>query len=427
MELKINEYLKPLYEGKFREYIIRGGRGSGKTRGVTQFLTIQALTRKVRILCLRQYSKSNRESLLMEFKDFLQEQDVEYNLKDYLISQDYILNPKDKLIKVTINEIFFKNTGSQILFTGINDLTVQSLKSISNISYAWVDEASFLTEYSYNILRPTIRAANSKLIFTFNPMSKDDFIYQKALNPGERTLSIIANYKDNAFFPEVMEEDRQEDFKTKPRELYNHIWEGEPLAFNDFKVIDTSKIGYFNSDEKINYDSIFISADTAFSKKENADYSVIGCFGKHKEELHLLRVFRGRWEFNELLTMLKTAYFYLQDNYKPAELVIIEKKASGISLAQELTRLTNFNIKEVTPKTDKFSRVVNVIDDLHRLRLPSDKTNPLNSWVESFLYELQMFRGDMQHEHDDQVDMLVYALEYYKNNKTNWQQVLNML
>ena len=186
-------------------------------------------------------------------------------------------------------------------------------------------------------------------------------------------------------------------------------------------MIDTSKIGYFDDTLSIRYDELFLSADTAFSKKENADYSVIGCLGKRGNDIHLLRVFRGRWEFNELLEILKNAYFWLQDSQKQnVSSVIIEKKASGISLIQELKRLTNFRIKEVTPKSDKFSRVVEVLEDFPRLKLPNSK-NPINSWVESFLSELKMFRGDLTHEHDDQVDMITYALKYCKYDKPQWQ------
>ncbi|HEF3505165.1 TPA: hypothetical protein R9096_001747, partial [Campylobacter jejuni] len=174
---------------------------------------------------------------------------------------------------------------------------------------------------------------------------------------------------------------------------------GEPLEYNDCQVINTDLIGYFNDKEKIKYSETFITADTAFSKKESADFSVIGCFGKYGDEIHLLRIFKGRWEFNELENRLISAYDWTSVNYRPPLVVIIEKKASGISLLQELKRTTNLPLKEVVPKTDKYSRVSDVLNELPRLRLPLDKTNPLNSWVENFLIELKMFRGDLEHEH----------------------------
>ncbi|MCW1675463.1 hypothetical protein OLS47_00070 [Campylobacter jejuni] len=94
---------------------------------------------------------------------------------------------------------------------------------------------------------------------------------------------------------------------------------------------------------------------------------------------------------------------------------------------QELQRLTNLPIKEVIPKTDKYSRVSDVLSELPRLKLPMSKNNPLNSWIDDFLGECKMFRSDLQHEHDDQVDMMCYALQYCKNNKVDWNAFANML
>lgn len=44
-----------------------------------------------------------------------------------------------------------------------------------------------------------------------------------------------------------------------------------------------------------------------------------------------------------------------------------------------------------------------------------------------FLQELRMFRSDLKHKHDDQVDVLCYALEYFKENKTDWNLIAGLL
>ncbi|HDZ5042704.1 TPA: phage terminase large subunit [Campylobacter jejuni] len=423
--LQINEPFRILYTDeikKYREFIFYGGRGSSKTTEIRNFLLIKALSEKCNILVLREFSKSNKHSLLSEFKEFIEAHSLEAILNDYVIKE----HKKSKIIQVSVSEIQFTHNSSKIIFAGVNDNTIMSIKSISNIKYCWIDEASYLSEYSYNILRPTIRANNSKLFFTFNPQSKDDFIYRKTKQYNPLTYCKKINYCDNAFFPEVMEIDRLNDLKTKPRDLYNHIWLGEPLEYNDAQVINTDLIGYFNDKIKRKYSETFITADTAFSKKESADFSVIGCFGKFRNEIHLLRVFKGRWEFNELENRLISAYEWTSANYRSPSVVIIEKKASGISLLQELKRTTNLPVREVIPKTDKYSRVSDILIELPRLRLPLDKTDPLNSWIENFLIELKMFRGDLEHEHDDQVDMMCYALQYCKNNTVDWDLIANL-
>lgn len=394
--------------------------GSGKTYSLTQFLTYKAITEKCRILCLREFSNSNKSSLVSEFKNFIYENDLEAQFKDRLT-----LTKKELAIKILVTEIMFKHNGSQILFAGINDNTAMNLKSISNINYCWVEESDFLTEYAYNILKPTIRAKNSKLFYTFNPRDKDAFIYQKALaNNDELCKCVKVNYYDNLEFPEVLDIDREQNKKTMPPELYAHIWLGEPLAYNDSQVINTDLIGYFDDKKPVEYTEVFLTADTAYSKKEGADYSVICAFGRYFDEVRLLRVFRGRWDFNELQTQLKNAYFWVSEfTGKACSLVIIEKKASGISLLQELERTTHLPLTEITPKTDKYTRVANILSELPRLKLPADKENPLNSWIGAFLDELKMFRADLEHKHDDQVDALAYGLEYTKGRNIDWRLI----
>lgn len=394
--------------------------GSGKTYSLTQFLTYKAITEKCRILCLREFSNSNKSSLVSEFKNFIYENDLEAQFKDRLT-----LTKKELAIKILVTEIMFKHNGSQILFAGINDNTAMNLKSISNINYCWVEESDFLTEYAYNILKPTIRAKNSKLFYTFNPRDKDAFIYQKALaNNDELCKCVKVNYYDNLEFPEVLDVDREQNKKTMPPELYAHIWLGEPLAYNDSQVINTDLIGYFDDKKPVEYTEVFLTADTAYSKKEGADYSVICAFGRYFDEVRLLRVFRGRWDFNELQTQLKNAYFWVSEfTGKACSLVIIEKKASGISLLQELERTTHLPLTEITPKTDKYTRVANILSELPRLKLPADKENPLNSWIGAFIDELKMFRADLEHKHDDQVDALAYGLEYTKGRNIDWRLI----
>ena len=424
MIINVNPKFQFLYNkdefDKYREFIFWGGRGGGKTYALTQFLIYKAVTEQCRILCLREFSNSQKASLINEFKALILEQDLEAHFKERLD-----LAPKERAVKILGAEIQFKHNGSQILFSGINDNNAMSLKSISNIKYAFIEESDFLTEYAYNILKPTIRAKNSKLFYTFNPRDKDAFIYQKALaNNDELCKCVKVNYYDNLEFPEVLDIDREQNKKTMPPELYAHIWLGEPLAYNDSQVINTDLIGYFDDKKPVEYTEVFLTADTAYSKKEGADYSVICAFGRYFDEVRLLRVFRGRWDFNELQTQLKNAYFWVSEfTGKACSLVIIEKKASGISLLQELERTTHLPLTEITPKTDKYTRVANILSELPRLKLPADKENPLNSWIGAFIDELKMFRADLEHKHDDQVDALAYGLEYTKGRNIDWRLI----
>lgn len=427
MKISVNQKFHFLYNkdelNKYREIIFYGGRGGGKTYDLTQFFLYKAITEKCRILCLREFSNTNKLSVLSEFKNVIFHNDLNTEFSERIIT-----SKKEPAIKIMLNEIFFKHNGSQILFAGINDNTVMNLKSISNINYCWVEEADFISEYAYNILKPTIRADNSKIFYSFNPKKKDDFIYQKVLNAHKDRLlkAVKVTYADNAHFPSVLEIDRLQNKKNMPIDLYNHIWEGEPLEFNEAQVINIDLFNYYSKID-FNFDEVYLCADTAYSKKENADFSVIGCFGAKDGKVYFLRLYRGRWDFNELLEVLKSAYEWSCDTYQAPKNVIIEKKASGISLLQELQRTTNLPLREITPKTDKFSRVSDILNDLPKLYLPMDK-NALNSWVDEFLLECKAFRSDLKHNHDDQVDVMCYALQHNKQNKAvDWGLIADML
>jgi predicted phage terminase large subunit-like protein len=87
-------------------------------------------------------------------------------------------------------------------------------------------------------------------------------------------------------------------------------------------------------------DYIIQSYDTAYSKKETADFSVIttwGVFYPAEDEgpsIILMDVKKGRWDFPELKRIAKEQYDY----WKPDN-VLIEAKATGITLQQELRRV----------------------------------------------------------------------------------------
>jgi predicted phage terminase large subunit-like protein len=103
---------------------------------------------------------------------------------------------------------------------------------------------------------------------------------------------------------------------------------------------------------------IIQSYDTAFSKKESADYSAIttwGVFEPTPEEscLILLDAQKGRWDFPELKAVAFESYKY----WEP-ESIIVEAKASGQSLIQEMRR-AGIPVVDFTPTrgNDKHSRV----------------------------------------------------------------------
>lgn len=58
--------------------------------------------------------------------------------------------------------------GSQFIFRGLHN-NVSEIKSLENISIAYVEEAENVSEESWQTLIPTIRADNSEIWVVFNP------------------------------------------------------------------------------------------------------------------------------------------------------------------------------------------------------------------------------------------------------------------
>ena len=436
LKTQVAPCIKELWTTNYREYIYYGSRYGGKNHAIADFLGTRALEKKTRILILREFQTSGRSSVYKDIQDFFENNEIEYQLGEMdLEIKKYYQN--EKLIKFKAQRIVLEFNKSEFIFAGINNNVVDSLKGLKDIDFCWIDEANFLTEFSYNKLKPTIRALNSKLIFSFNPEKDDDFLYQKAINNKDERCFVkkitASKYDkdlkkwvcgDNPFLNETILADINSDFQTMTPQMFAWVHLGEPLGVENGNVINTEVIGYFNDSEPQRYDRVILTADTAFSKNENADYSVIGVFCVRGNDIHLTRIFRGRWDFNELQTQAINAYEWAVDTYhlSPTDF-IIEKKASGISLLQELKRLTHLPLREVTPKKDKFTRVSSVLSEFQRLKLPMSK-NPLNSWVSGYLSELKAFRADEQHLHDDMVDCTYYALDFLAKRSVSWSDFL---
>jgi phage terminase large subunit len=105
--------------------------------------------------------------------------------------------------------------------------TAASIKSLEGFRIAWVDEAQNLSARSLALLRPTIRARNSELWASWNPRRKSDSIddFLRARKP-EGAVVVNASWRDNPWFPPVLEDERRLDLTLYP-DRYEHIWEGD--------------------------------------------------------------------------------------------------------------------------------------------------------------------------------------------------------
>jgi len=152
------------------------------------------------------------------------------------------------------------------------------------------------------------------------------------------------------------------------------------------------------------------SWDTAFETKTTSDYSACTTWGvwyneedNNSPNLILLDAFKDRMAFPELKAVALKHY----QEWKP-DACIIEKKASGGPLIQELRRM-GIPIQEFTPSrgNDKIARL-NAVSDLFasgRVWIPDRR------WAKDVVEEVAAFPVG---EHDDYVDTTTQALLRYR-------------
>lgn len=114
-----------------------------------------------------------------------------------------------------------------VIFQGMQDHTAESIKSLEGFKRAWVEEAQTLSATSLSLLRPTIRADQSELWFSWNARRKSDPVDLMLRGPSLPTDARVvrANWADNPWFPSTLEQERLDCLKNDP-DQYDHIWEG---------------------------------------------------------------------------------------------------------------------------------------------------------------------------------------------------------
>jgi phage terminase large subunit len=115
---------------------------------------------------------------------------------------------------------------SLIVFKGMQSYNADNIKSLEGYDIAWVEEAQTLSQHSLDLLRPTIRKDGSELWFSWNPRFKTDPVdvfFRK--HPPDDAISVLVNWRDNPWFPEVLRKEMEHDFNTDPDKA-EHIWNG---------------------------------------------------------------------------------------------------------------------------------------------------------------------------------------------------------
>jgi len=151
------------------------------------------------------------------------------------------------------------------------------------------------------------------------------------------------------------------------------------------------------------FDQIVLSVDTAIKPTELADYSAFTIWGIKDAHAYLLHVFRDKMGYPKI----RATTLELADRFR-ATVVLVEDKASGTQLIQELQEAGIHGVKAYTPKGDKVMRLHAQCATIEQGMVHVPQSAP---WLAEYLHELTTFPGS---KNDDQVDSTSQALEWLK-------------
>lgn len=203
-----------LFSGEARYRIAYGGRGSGKTRGFALMTAVKAYqfaqqgTSGV-VLCGREHLNSLDESSMEEIKQSIRS--TPWLLPHFEIGEKFIRTRDHRVSYV---------------FAGLRH-NLDSIKSKSRILLAWVDEAEAVSDKAWLKLIPTVREEGSEIWISYNPERETSATHLRfrADPPAEARIAEL-NWRDNPWFPDVLNHERIEDKKKRP-DQYDHVWEGD--------------------------------------------------------------------------------------------------------------------------------------------------------------------------------------------------------
>ncbi len=204
--IAIPRTFKFLFEPK-RYKVLYGGRGGAKSHNIARALLVLGMQKPMRIVCAREIQQSIKDSVHKLLSDLIRSHD----LTGFYQIQETVIKGKN---------------GTEFMFRGLKHNTAD-LKSLEGADICWIEEAENVSDNSYEILIPTLRKDGSEIWVSFNPKRPSDPTYKRFVALVDDDIAAKrVSWRDNPFFPEVLEKERVRLEKADPV-AYRHIWEGD--------------------------------------------------------------------------------------------------------------------------------------------------------------------------------------------------------
>ena len=228
------ECYAPLYqkpsERTWTNFAAFGGRGGTKTRQTGRAVLHQMRTEKnLRVGCVRAILKSISDSVHAQLCEIIRDEgwDNEFS---------------------TQNEVIRHTNGSTAVFAGLQN--VESLKS-TVFDLLWIEEAEECTQQQLDVVIPSVRAKNSAIAFSWNPVGDPALGAQSAVDkmfrpvsgqPPERSVVVHVDAFTNEYFYRTELPSKQRTAFRQDVDNARHVWRGHyrqrmsGLAIKNWKI-----------------------------------------------------------------------------------------------------------------------------------------------------------------------------------------------
>ena len=312
--------LVPVFASNARYKGAWGGRGGAKTRPFAKMTAVDGYKlamegREGILLCAREHLNSLDESSLQEVKLAISSEP--WLLDFYEIGERYVRTKCGRI---------------NYAFAGLRH-NLDGIKSKAAILRAWVDEAENVSEMAWQKLIPTVREPGSQIWATWNPEREDSATHKRLrVNPPADAMIVEMNWRDNPWFPDVLEQERQADLRNRP-DIYDHIWEGGFFSVTDAQVF-ANKFRIDEFEPGAIWDGPYQGGDFGFSVDPTA---ALRCY-IHKNRLYISHeAYKHKLELDDTVDFVGQAipewarYVSRWDSARPESISFLKRHAMPLA------------------------------------------------------------------------------------------------
>lgn len=369
-----------------------GSAGSGKSYHICQKIIIRCCNEPIKILVCRRYASTLRNSCFALFKEVL----AKWKLTNYV------------KIRESDMSIFFPN-GSSIILIGLD--SEEKLLSLTNVSTIWCEEVYEIEKEKVLQLNLRMRgtAANQQLILSWNPISKNHWLYDFTVeNPPARSIFHHSTYKDNPFLNAeyVAALDEMETRNPAKYRVYGlGLWGSDPegKVIKNFKVeeFDPMELASSGLEHRAGMDVGFVDPSAIINSLYDRENKIIYVFDEfYKSGCQLTELTQAIKDMKLQKTKVYVDSAEARSiNYFKQEGLRVEPCKKGAGSVKAGIMFLQDHLIIVHPKC------VNFIDNLENFSYIKSKRT--GEWTE-----------DMTHEFSHGIDAARYAYsDIYTNKK----------